>query len=109
MTTEREAAPRLDRLPGRRGGAAPRCSTPPIAAPGGTGRRELVARGVADHARVVGGPGRAPDLGLVDEAVRRRTPGPVPSPRSPPAPSGGAARTGTSRSGTRSPTGPLLE
>ncbi|MGC4792094.1 hypothetical protein ACLQ22_30220 [Micromonospora sp. DT178] len=41
-----------------------------IAAPGETGRRELVARGVAAHVRVVGGPDRAPDPGVVDEVVR---------------------------------------
>ncbi|KAB1162136.1 hypothetical protein F6X68_01325 [Micromonospora sp. AMSO12t] len=85
MTTERECRAPLHRLsrPARRRGATLLDATlldalaevvaihrTTIAAPGGTGRRELVARGVADHARVVGGPGRAPDLGLVDEAVR---------------------------------------
>ncbi|WP_327030691.1 hypothetical protein OG989_13565 [Micromonospora sp. NBC_01740] len=80
MTTERECRAPLHRLPrpARRRGATlldalaevVAIHRTTIAAPGGTGRRELVARGVADHARVVGGPGRAPDLGLVDEAVR---------------------------------------
>ncbi|MFY1598569.1 hypothetical protein [Micromonospora sp. WMMD737] len=87
MTTERERRAPLHRLPrpARRRGATLLDATPPdatpldalaaihhttIAAPGGTGRRELVARGVAEHGRVVGGPHRAPDLGVVAEVVR---------------------------------------
>ncbi|MDT0532383.1 hypothetical protein RM555_25605 [Micromonospora sp. DSM 115977] len=85
MTTERECRAPLRRLPrpARRRGATLLDTTPPdalaevaaihhttIAAPGGTGRRESVARGVADHARVVGGPDRARDLGVVAEVVR---------------------------------------
>lgn len=82
MATERECRAPLPR-PARRRGATLLDATLPdalaevaaihhttIAAPGGTGRREPVARSVTDHARVVGGPDRAPDLGVVAEVVR---------------------------------------
>ncbi|MEU7998013.1 hypothetical protein AB0B83_22115 [Micromonospora sp. NPDC049060] len=85
MTAERECRAPLHRLPRPAGwrGTTLLDTTPldalaevaaihrtTIAAPGGTGRREPVARGVADHARVVGGPDRAPDPGVVAEVVR---------------------------------------